>query len=643
MSDLTIDHLLNNHNPQETAISLDGRLVAFVVAPSTRAGEHPQAAIWLAPADGGANARRFTTADAHERQIRWSPDGERLAFLSDRAERGTSQLYLIPADGGEANSVTAWKGGVESFAWSPDGRRIAFLAADEPTDEEERKTREKDDAQVWGADWKHHRVRLLDLATRDVTTLATGAGHVREIAWSPAGDELAVVIAANPELDTPASDGIEIRRVALSGGEPETVARIGCGAQELTWTRDGSTLAFISWEAGCIPSSTGLFVVPASGGEAHCLSRGHEGCYIALHQPPGTERLFAAVAEGLRTGIYAVDLGSGELQQIYRPARGDLLPAALSFSADGSMIAIALSAGDEPWEIWAGPARGRLLRLTHLHPELSGLRIGRQEEFHCIAPDGLPLDGILILPPGPENRGPLPTVLIVHGGPYGRSTDITHLSSGPNGWAQLLATHGFAVCLPNPRGGSGRGHRFAATVAGEVGHADYGDVMAAVDALIARGIADPERLGIGGWSQGGFMTAWAVGQTDRFKAGVMGAGVSDWGAMVSESDMPTFEAMLGGGAPWDGVGPHHFATISPLSYAARVRTPVLILHGERDARVPIGQARGFFRALRAHGVPVELAVYPREPHGVAERAHLRDILERVLAWYTHWLAPRPEN
>jgi dipeptidyl aminopeptidase/acylaminoacyl peptidase len=191
--------------------------------------------------------------------------------------------------------------------------------------------------------------------------------------------------------------------------------------------------------------------------------------------------------------------------------------------------------------------------------------------------------------------------------------------------------------LMNPRGGFGRGEQFAAAARGEVGQADYQDVLAAVDAAIERGIADPERLGIGGWSQGGFMSAWAVTQTERFKAAIMGAGVSDWGMMVMTSDVPDFEQELGGSAPWSGETQRRHLELSPITFACNVKTPVLILHGENDARVPLSQATGFRRALRKQGVPVEFVVYPREPHSVAERAHQIDILMRVRRWYNRWL------
>ena len=254
------------------------------------------------------------------------------------------------------------------------------------------------------------------------------------------------------------------------------------------------------------------------------------------------------------------------------------------------------------------------------------------------AADGLAIDGLLILPPGAsEANGPFPLMTLMHGGPYGRFTD--ELQLGWAEWGQWLATAGYAVLLPNPRGGMGRGHDFADRVAGAVGIEDCADVEAGIDQLVAKGIADAERLGIGGWSQGGFMTAWAVGQTRRFKAGIMGAGVSDWGMMVATSDMPHFEAMLGGSTGWEGIGPHQHDALSPISFAAEATTPVLILHGAQDERVPVSQAHFFARALREYGVPCELVVYPREPHGIRERNHQLDLLRRVRAWVAQWLGP----
>ena len=280
-----------------------------------------------------------------------------------------------------------------------------------------------------------------------------------------------------------------------------------------------------------------------------------------------------------------------------------------------------------------GRACPELRRLSRHHESLSGGRFGRQQEFRWTAPDGLELDGLFVYPAN-DAAGPHPTVVLIHGGPYWRWDRRCHLE--PGDWVQWLAAAGYAVLAPNPRGGLGHGHEFAARVRGDVGGADYADVMAAVDAAIERGLADPDRLGIGGWSQGGFMTAWAITQTDRFKAAVMGAGVSDWGMLSLTGDLPHFEAELSGSRPWDGPGPHRAAARSPISFAKRVSTPLLILHGHEDARVPVSQAVGFHRALRDQDATVELVIYPREPHLVHERSHQRDTLRRLRAWYDRW-------
>jgi acetyl esterase/lipase len=245
----------------------------------------------------------------------------------------------------------------------------------------------------------------------------------------------------------------------------------------------------------------------------------------------------------------------------------------LGASRDGRVVACALH--HRVPDVWAGPPEGKLLRVSDLAPELADVEWGSQERLAWRAPDRLELDGLLILPPGrTRDDGPFPLVLILHGGPYGRFGDDLQL-----GWAlpaQWLATAGFAVFCPNPRGGLGHGAEFARTVRGAVGVADWRDVESGLERLVDEGVADPERLGLGGWSQGGYMTAWGVTQTARFRAAVVGAGPSDWGMMVAESDLPTFEASLGGSAGWEGPGPHRHDELSPISYAHRVTTPTLI-------------------------------------------------------------------
>ena len=312
----------------------------------------------------------------------------------------------------------------------------------------------------------------------------------------------------------------------------------------------------------------------------------------------------------------------------------------LTVSGSGESIALRLSTAYQPPEVHAGPLGGSLTRLSDTRPELRGITWGTQERLSYHASDGLALDGLLILPAGRSRAdGPFPLVTLVHGGPYGRYADSLALAWWPSG--QWLATAGYAVFLPNPRGSAGHGHEFAVSVAGAVGTQEWTDILTGIDLLVAGGVADPDRLGIGGWSHGGFMAAWAVGQTGRFKAALMGAGICDWGMQTGVGELGLQEAGLGGGCGWENAGPHRHDQLSPVSYASRVRTPVLIVHGREDTNVPVGQAIYFHRALSQYGAEHELVIYPREGHPILERDHQADLLRRTRDWFGRWLSPGP--
>ena len=648
MPELTPELIADQLFPQDVQIAPDGKQVAYTLAPASKKEEHRTGAIWIASTDRVKEARQFTTGEAHDWHPRWSPDGTHLAFLSDRAKRGTAQLYFIAADGGEALALTPInnKKSVDDFAWSPGGGQIAFISVDEPTEEDEKKEKEREDARVYGEKWPYARLRLLSLATREITTLVAGERHIADFTWHPQGTEVAYVVQQTPDLEAHAHE-VVIERIAIAGGEPQTVCHFPCAVSSLTWSQDGSTLYFLAPVAKKSQSSTSVYAVAVQGGEPTPIAYGQINCAAGVRALQHTSSLAVLIGEGLRSRIDLLDLRNGEEVTLLGEMDGERGLEYDSWdvrhSEDGRLtVAVVRSAGDQLREVWVGQeqdgqnARSIGLQQVSAHQEqLAGIAFGKQEPFFWTARDGLELDGILIRPTGQAETSPLPMVVLVHGGPYGRSGHEFHLH--PLDWGQWLAQAGYAVLMPNPRGGFGHGEQFAAAARGEVGQADYQDVIAAVDAAIERRIADPARLGIGGWSQGGFMSAWAVTQTTRFKAAVMGAGVTDWGMMVMTSDVPDFELELGGSAPWDGATGRRHLELSPITFVRNVTTPVLILHGENDARVPLSQATGFHRALRRQGVPVEFVVYPREPHGVAERAHQIDILKRVRRWYDRWL------
>ncbi len=272
-------------------------------------------------------------------------------------------------------------------------------------------------------------------------------------------------------------------------------------------------------------------------------------------------------------------------------------------------------------------------RRTDHNPQIRGLHLAHTRTVHWTAPDGTPIQGLLATPPDWQPGQRIPLVVHVHGGPANLWPH--RFQVGPAVWSQLLAAQGIAVLMPNPRGSTGWGVPFTEANLGDMGGRDWHDILAGADHCVELGIADPDRLGLGGWSYGGFITAWGVTQTDRFRAAVMGAGICHWRSFHGVTDIPTWDALFYRASPYEQGGVYD--RFSAIHFADRVRTPTLILHGEQDSCVPVGQAYEFFRALKEHQVPTQLVVYPREGHGIQERRHQEDVLRRVADWFTKYL------
>jgi dipeptidyl aminopeptidase/acylaminoacyl peptidase len=627
-------------------LSPHGRLVAHGVVANGGSTGSPHGSLWLAAADGSSAPRRLTDGSSLDGAPKWAPDSAALYFTSDREERGVPQLQRILLDGSEggsgdaakAEALTSWSGGISDYCPLADGRTIALLTEDAPPAAAAGRAPPPDDAKVWGRHLPVTRLRLLDLGTGALRTVdGLGDRQVVELTQRPDGGPLAVLSWATPEVD-PGVLTAELHLVDPRTGTVQDLGPIGIEAESPVWWRhDGDWhLAHLSVTP---PESIGGLAVmdtvpPAAGpaAEYRNLTLGMAVSPTQLVQVADGPPL-ALFADGLDTALYRLDPGSRSFHRL-SSAPGDL--ARLSASRSGETCALLWSTAHEPKNVYAGPVGGELLRLSDAAPELRGIRWGVQQRLRYQAADGLELDGLLILPSGRTREdGPFPLVTLVNGGPYARYADAFALTVVDCG--QWLAAAGYAVFLPNPRGGSGHGHEFAAMVAGAIGGDEWTDTLSGIDLLVAEGVADPERLGISGWSHGGFMTAWAIARTDRFKAAVMGAGISDWGMLAGTGDWGILDAALGGSTGWDGPGPHAHDRISPISYASAIRTPVLILHGEEDTNVPLSQAIHFHRALRHFGVEHEFVVYPREGHGLGERGHQLDALRRIRVWFDRWL------
>jgi dipeptidyl aminopeptidase/acylaminoacyl peptidase len=630
---LTADLIVDGAQAANPVISPDGRWVAWTTA---RAGAREQrvSELWLAPADASAVPVRLTDGSVSARLPRWSPDSAWLFYVAGEELRRLRIVVGEPT--GVADSVLRWGGEISGLVPLAGGQLVAVVSGDELTGDDERRQADGDDVMVWSEravrqHWRWHRLRLLDVASGQLTVAAGLAGrHVVDVAQRPGGGPLAVVSWDCPE-DEPGAFTSRLHIADLDADTAVDLGLMGFEAHAPAWWQ-GADGWHVAWLAVVPPAdATAVLDVAVPAGEPVDLTKGMTACPDELVQVAGGPPL-ALFAEGLDTALYRLDPAIPSFERV---ASLTGQAAGLTASDNGSVIAVLTSTAYSPRDVHAG-SPGALIRISDTRPELRGVTWGAQERLSWRAPDGLEIDGVLILPPGRSRAdGPFPLVTIVHGGPYSRWAD--ELMAGWWSWGQWLAAAGFAVFHPNPRGSQGRGRAFAAMVAGAVGRGEWTDILAGVDDLVAAGVADPGRLGVGGWSHGGFMAAWAATQTSRFGAAVMGAGIADWGMQVGVGELGRAEAVLGGSFGWEGPGPHRHDQLSPISYAANVTTPVLILHGENDTNVPVGQAMYFHRALTHFGAEHELVIYPRENHSFTERGHQIDVLERTRSWFTRWL------
>ena len=629
---LSAELMVDGAMPHAPVISPDGALVAYCIS-SPGPGGRRSSRLWISPGDGSSPPVPTALGMACQRP-RWSPDSRSLVF------RSGGQLHQVrtdAADGGVARVLTNRQAEITDHWPLADGKTVAVLAEDEPNERNE-PGRAVSDPIVWGEQSPCARLRLLDLGTRELRTVeGLGDRHVLEVCQRPDGGPLAVVSWACPDSD-PGAFTAQLHLLDPATGEVRALGPLELEAGSPAWWREHGSwhLAYLALTPpGSVAGRAVLDItVPPAGlaTQHHNLTAGMSICPTELVQVPDGPPV-ALFAEGLDTTIHRLEPGTRTFQRVStRTGRVTSLTASHAAGPVAALASTALAHTD----VYAGPAHGPLDRLSDTRPELRGFTWGTQERVSYQADDGLGLDALLILPPGRKRQdGPFPLVTLVHGGPYDRWADeFNNTYFTP---AQWLATAGYAVFLPNPRGGEGHGHPFAAAVAGRVGLEEYSDILTGIDLLTAEGVADPDRLGIGGWSHGGFMAAWAVARTDRFKGALMGAGISDWGMQAAIGEQGALEAGFGGSRGWEGPGPHRHDELSPISYASRIRTPVLILHGQDDTNVPLGQAVFFHRALRHFGVEHEFVVYPREGHAMMERGHQIDVLHRTRDFFDRHL------
>lgn len=632
----------------EPEFAPDGKHLVYTVGSANLAEDKSQSDLWRVGYDGDDRRQLTDTPDSNEWRGQWSADGKSLAFLSDRRRAGeeeedaTTQVWMMPAAGGEARRLTDFADGVEDFVWSPDGKRLALIAWDPefpagtpkpknpPPIVTDRYQFKEDGSGYLGARRKH--LYLFDLANGKIEQLTSGAHDEQLPAWSPDGKLIAYVTKRGADPDRHLNFDIYVIEPKAGASERQLTTFPGSDLDPYwetrpAWSPDSTRIAYLRsgedkwiyyapWQLAVVDVASGKATIPAP------IDR----CFYKPRWSADGDSVYALVEQSLVTHLSRIDLADGKVTELTHGARFDY---DLDVSADGRIVVLG---GDDrhPYEISAVEPQG--LHALGKHNEwLAGKQLAEVEKIGFLAKDGTPLEGLLVKPVGYQTGKRYPTLLRLHGGPvYQFSHEFM-----PD-W-QAYAAQGYAIVAINPRGSSGRGFDFAKAIYADWGNKDAEDVLAGAEHVADMGIADPERLGIGGWSYGAILTNAVIARDSRFKAAISGAGASNMYAMYGH-DQYIREYALELGSPWNNRALYDRAS-TPFLHADRIGTPTLFQCAEMDLNVPCLGAEQMYQALRSLAVPTQLVIYPGENHGLTVPSYLRDRLQRNLAWYDKYLKP----
>jgi dipeptidyl aminopeptidase/acylaminoacyl peptidase len=642
---VSFEDLLQIRRVSDAVMSPDGTSVLYTVRqwePSTRepGRREMRSQVWRVSVRD-QQAQPMTFNEGGGSAAAWSPDGRSVSFISRRGtgDERRAQIWVMRADGGEPVRLTNVKDreGVGAYAWSPDSARIAYVTRDPESADSEARAKRGDDRRVYEGEFRMAHLWVIDVASQQAARITEGGAFtVRgEPSWSPDGTRVVFAAAPTPMLRDGRTD---LYIATLADRRVEKITSNPGGDAAPRWSPDGSTIAFITDTENTKPGPDGLGTVDPRQARlalydvrARAVTTAFDPQFDAeprsLAWTSDSRRIIFGGGRGVYSEVFSYEPAAKRFAQLTK-AR---VIALGTMSRDSSSAAFVMESSSQPGDVhvadlsFAAPRK-----LTTMNPQVAGLALGESEVITW-KNEGFDIEGVLLKPVGYTPGTRVPLLVVVHGGPAGAHLNSFRVAYGDGG--QHWAGQGWAVLYPNPRGGTNYGEKFLRANIPDWGGGDFRDIMAGVDAAIARGIADPERLAIQGWSYGGYMTAWAITQTTRFKAAMVGAGITNLWSMYGTNDVPNYLAAFFGGIPSKETLPLYMER-SALSHAHKAVTPTLILHGSNDERVPIGQPMELHRALKERGTPVELVFYPRQGHGLQEYEHQLDRLRRQFDWIT---------
>jgi dipeptidyl aminopeptidase/acylaminoacyl peptidase len=649
---LRLDDMMRFRDVRDPQLSPDGKWIAYVVGTTDAKEDKSASHIWLISIDG-ANDRQITFGQEGESSPRWSPDGQYISFTSSRPGKARgSQVWILDRNGGEAQQLTDVKGRLQGYEWAPDARRLALIVGDPDPDSEPTPSpapgatatprvpkpividryRFKQDVQGYLLSGRHSYLYLFEVATKKLDRLTASKWDESSMAWSPDGTRIAFM--SNHGDDPDREPSAQLFVVDAKPGSTEKAlipATVRAGRSRPEWSPDGKWLAFFEGDEKKFGaySMDHLMLVASDGSSVATRFKATEdldrGTSTVKFSPDGRSITFL-VTDDRSVYLARASLSGGPVEKLMKP------PVVLgSWNSAGDRTIVISGSDTKAGEIYEF-ANNSIRQITHQNDALlAELDFGATEEVEFKAKDGTDVHGLLTYPVGYVKGTKVPLLLRIHGGPNGQDQHTLSLER------QFFAANGYAVLAVNYRGSAGRGQKYSRAIFADWGNYEVQDLQAGVDQVVRMGVADPERLGVGGWSYGGILTDYLIASDNRFKAATSGAGTA-FTVSFYGTDQYILQYDYEIGPPWNPKSWEIYQKLSyPFLHADRIQTPTLFLGGERDFNVPVQGGQQMYQALRSLGIDTQLIIYPNEFHGIQRPSYQRDRYERYLAWYEKYV------